>query len=192
MKTGPISRFLLKWKTSALFCFTLSSFPCPRLRSPPFPFSALPFPLSPFPKSPATKQIKKPAAPLNLIVSTHQNVLGEKKIRIYYQAFFSCLVFNNCLLSGHGFFILSCSVFYLMVVYSSDGVFNYSMFYSVFMFCLRIVWCAAGVIMFPSVFYLYSYDIIQNGLGRCRPSIWLKVENWGQWIWWNFSHFGRV
>jgi putative component of membrane protein insertase Oxa1/YidC/SpoIIIJ protein YidD len=151
--------------------FPVSTVHVSGLHPSPFLLYPFPFPLSPFPKSPATKQIKKPAAPLNLIVSTHQNVLGEKKIRIYYQAFFSCLVFNNCLLSGHWFFILSCSVFYLMVVYSSDGVFNYSMFYSVFMFCLRIVWCAAGVIMFPSVFYLYSYDIIQNGLGRCRPSI---------------------
>jgi hypothetical protein len=32
-------------------------------------------------------------------------------------SFFFCMVFNNCLLSGHEFFILSCSVFYSMVVY---------------------------------------------------------------------------
>jgi len=81
MKTGPISRFLLKWKTVAVFCFTLSPVHVSSLHPSPFLLYPFPLSLSPLSKSPAAKQIKKsdweigstlhsPATPLNLIVYT--------------------------------------------------------------------------------------------------------------------------
>jgi len=58
IKTGPSSRFLLKWKT---MWTALSAFPCQHIHSP---FLLYPFPFPPIqicknPKSPAAKQIKK-------------------------------------------------------------------------------------------------------------------------------------
>jgi hypothetical protein len=59
MKTGPISRFLLKWKTVAVFCFTLSPVHVSSLHPSPFLLYPFPLSLSPLSKSPAAKQIKK-------------------------------------------------------------------------------------------------------------------------------------
>jgi len=148
MKIGPISRFLLKWKTSKQLPF--SYLPFPLSTSPVSTHPLLRFTLSPFPFPQITSgqanweigsTLHSPAAPLVLHVLTLHSPehSWREEGKNLLTSFFFCLVFNNCFLSGHGFFILSCYVFYSMVVYSFDGVFNYSMFYSIFMFCLWIV-----------------------------------------------------
>ena len=141
VKTGPSLRFLLKWKTMWTALCALS-FP---LATSPFSFFALPFPLFSHPNLQEPQNHQQPSwsrnqtekweigftlqSPLSthqqrlwfytFRLSTHQNILGEKKVRIYkdvvvawelfpYCSVF-CVLFMFCVLFNGGSF---CHVLY--------------------------------------------------------------------------------
>ena len=113
VKTGPSSRFLLKWKTmwTALSAFPFPLFPV-NISIPLFCFTLSPFPPSKFARTPNHQRLSRSRNQTEkweicsthqqrlwfymFWLSTHQNVLGQKKVRIYKDAVIAWELFPCC------------------------------------------------------------------------------------------------